>query len=225
MHSELGPRLRRAREARGLSLRGVAAAVGVSASMLSQVETGKTQPSVSTLYALVGHLDVSLDDLMGNNASGGRVRSEREQPMATGRSASPDIIQRAADNPVIDMQNGVRWERLAVGGGSLVDPLITIYQPGAGSSADGRLMRHSGVEYGYLLSGELTLEIDSETYVLGAGDSLCFDSSRPHRYINNTAEPATGLWLVVGRQEQGPAGDPHGPDRSGAASVRPGRQA
>ena len=67
MQFDVGPELRRVRESRKLSLRAVATAVGVSASLLSQVETGKTQPSVSTLYALVNYLGISLDGLMGHN--------------------------------------------------------------------------------------------------------------------------------------------------------------
>ena len=59
----VGARLREARTEKRLSLRSVAAALGVSASLISQVETGKTQPSVATLYALATHLGLSLDDL------------------------------------------------------------------------------------------------------------------------------------------------------------------
>ena len=65
MPESLGDRLRQARTKRGLSLRSVAQALGVSASLISQVEIGKTQPSVSTLYALASHLGVSLDELLG----------------------------------------------------------------------------------------------------------------------------------------------------------------
>ena len=65
MPDSLGERLREARLKRGLSLRSVAQALGVSASLISQVEIGKTQPSVATLYALANHLGVSLDELLG----------------------------------------------------------------------------------------------------------------------------------------------------------------
>ena len=64
----VGAELRRVRAEKKLSLRSVASAVGVSASLLSQVETGKTQPSVSTLYALVSHLGISLDGIMSGTA-------------------------------------------------------------------------------------------------------------------------------------------------------------
>ena len=95
----------------------------------------------------------------------------------------------------------MRWERLAVGEGA-ADALLVTYEPGATSSVEGRLMRHSGVEYAYILEGELTLQLDFDTYVLGPGDSLHFDSVRPHLYSNNGSTPARGIWFVVGRREQ-----------------------
>ena len=65
MREDFGGELRARRERLGLSLRSVASAVGISPSMLSQVETGKLYPSVSTLYHLAAFLDVSLDGLLG----------------------------------------------------------------------------------------------------------------------------------------------------------------
>lgn len=189
---DIGERLRDARQRQGLSLRGLAKSLGVSPSLISQVETGKTQPSVSTLYAIVTELGVSLDDLLGVGPG-----SERNAPV--NRPSSP--VQRASDNPVLEMENGVRWERLAVGDGA-ADALLVTYEPGASSSVEGRLMRHSGVEYACILEGELTLQLDFDTYVLGPGDSLHFDSVRPHLYSNRGTAPARGIWFIVGRREQ-----------------------
>ena len=60
-YGEMGDRLREARQARGLSLRGLAERLGVSPSLISQVETGRAKPSVSTLYAIVTELGISLE--------------------------------------------------------------------------------------------------------------------------------------------------------------------
>lgn len=204
MHLDLGVELRRIRESKKLSLRSVAAAVGVSASLLSQVETGKTQPSVSTLYALVNHLGISLDGLMGQHrpsataalSSGVGVPAN---PTASG-SGGP-VVQRAADNPEIEMENGVTWERLADGGSDVADPLVVTYAPGAASSVEGKLMRHSALEYGCIIEGELTLKIDFDEYVLNPGDSFCFDANRPHMYQNNSSRATRGVWFVIGRRE------------------------
>ncbi|MGV9822612.1 helix-turn-helix domain-containing protein [Nocardia xishanensis] len=207
MQDKIGSALRQARLDRGLSLRGLATEAGISASQLSQIETGKSQPSVSTLYALVNHLEVSLDELLGIRH--GRTGSAPE-PAGAGSSEhsrshrTPGVVQRAADNPVLEMANGVRWERLAVDPAAGVDALLVTYEPGAASSVDRMPMRHSGTEYAYLFSGELTLLLDFDRYSIGAGDSLCFDSTRPHMYVNQTDEPARGVWFVSGRHASGP---------------------
>ncbi len=193
----IGAHLRDARMQRGLSLRSVALALGVSASLISQVETGKTQPSVSTLYAIANHLGVSLDELLGIAPA-----SSKPVPMFGHSGPALPDVQRAEDSPVILLENGVRWERLAVGAGGPADAIVVTYEPGASSSVEGRLMRHSGYEYAYILEGELTLELDFDTHVLKAGDSLQFESMRPHLFTNRTDRQAKGIWFVLGRRSQ-----------------------
>src|SRR6185295_11155296 len=63
LEEDVGPRLRAHREQRGLSLRELARRLGVSPSAISQIETGKSRPSVSTLYSIVTELGMSLDEL------------------------------------------------------------------------------------------------------------------------------------------------------------------
>jgi transcriptional regulator with XRE-family HTH domain len=200
MQDRIGPALKQARQERRASLRGLAAAVGISASQLSQIENSKSQPSVSTLYALVNQLEVSLDELLG-------IQHGRAVEPATELHERPaqQVVQRGADNPVLEMANGVRWEKLAVEPDAGVDALLVTYEPDAASSADRMPMRHSGTEYAYLFSGELTLLLDFDKYTITAGDSLCFDSTRPHIYVNQSGEPARGIWFVAGRHESGPS--------------------
>lgn len=185
----IGARLRDARTAKGLSLRALAQSLGVSASLISQIENGRTQPSVSTLYAIVTALGVSIDELL-----------DVAPAVAVPATGSP-IVQRAEENPVLEMENGVRWERLAVGEGT-ADALLVTYEPGATSSVEGRLMRHAGTEYAYILEGELTLQVEFDSFTLRRGDSLHFDSSRPHLYSNRSSAIARGVWFVAGRREQ-----------------------
>lgn len=189
MSHDLGGRLREARLARSMSLRALAADAAISPSLLSQVETGKVQPSVSTLYAVVSSLGLSMDDVLGRT-----VRQPSLRPVSP---AGP--VQSRAESPQVVMENGVTWTGLAsTRGGDGIDAVLATYRPGASSSLDGTHMRHGGVEYGYVIRGELTLKLDFETYRLRAGDSLCFDSSRPHLYLNDTDEIAEGVWFVVG---------------------------
>jgi hypothetical protein len=194
---DIGNELRRVRLAQKLSLRNVASAVGVSASLLSQVETGKTQPSVSTLYALVNHLGISLDGLMR-----GQQSDKAQKAPAQGYKAGDDsIVRRRSDNPVIEMENGVLWERLADGGSDVADPLMVTYAPGSSSSVEGKLMRHAAIEYGVIIEGTLTLRVEWETYELFPGDSFSFDAGRPHLYENKSSKPARGIWFVIGTKD------------------------
>jgi transcriptional regulator with XRE-family HTH domain len=215
--TNFGPQLRAIRMAQKRSLRSVAAAVGVSPSLLSQVETGKTNPSVSTLYALVDHLGVPIEELMSTNIPEPVTAPIRGHLSVVGDKSS--AIQRREDAPTIEMENGVTWERLAVGSFGLVDPLITTYAPGGSSSVEGRMMRHTGIEYGYVIEGELTLKLDFDTFVLKRGDSMCFDSMRPHLYINHTAATTRGLWFVVGHER--PQASVPAPDGDSEATDRP----
>lgn len=189
MTVELGERIRAARTARGLSLRATAAQAAISPSLLSQVETGKVQPSVSTLYAIVSCLGLSVDDVLGHHPP---------TPAAPRPRLRPDPVQPLAEAPEIVMQNGVTWRSLAVGGGEGMDAVLATYQPGAASSLDATHMRHVGIEHGYIVRGELTLKLDFDTFVLRPGDSLCFDAQRPHYYYNDTDEVAEGVWYIVG---------------------------
>jgi transcriptional regulator with XRE-family HTH domain len=195
----LGTRLRVERERRGLSLRELARRLEVSPSLVSQIETGKTQPSVRTLYAIVTELGVSLDELFAPADGDGPVKAVR----AAEEDARPPVgfgcVQRAADRDVIDLGSGVRWERLTTWNDRDVEFLYAVYEAGGSSSPDGSLMRHNGRELGIVLTGQLGVKVGFEDTVLGPGDSIAFDSAIPHRLHNDGGEVATAIWIVLGR--------------------------
>ena len=197
-------RIRTARQTNGLSLRELAQRVGVSASLLSQIENGRSDPSVSTLYSLVAELGLSLDALLdpGQQAAPEVEAVVGGEPTPVERSvtevASGPVVH-PGERRVLHMDSGVVWERLTRGPSDIVDALLVTYEPDGTSSSTGKLMRHSGMEFAYLLTGELTLQLGFETHVLRAGDSMEFDSSTPHLYYNAGDVPAKGLWYVVSR--------------------------
>ena len=104
------------------------------------------------------------------------------------------------DRHVIDLDSGVRWERLTTHDHEDVDFLHVIYDVGGSSAGDNVVMRHPGREYGYILSGHLGLQLGFEQHKLGPGDSIGFDSTTPHRLWNLGEEPVHGIWFVVGRE-------------------------
>ena len=66
----IGARIREERVRQGMTVRGLAREIGVSASLISQIETDKSQPSVSTLYAITTALGISIEDLFAPSATG-----------------------------------------------------------------------------------------------------------------------------------------------------------
>jgi transcriptional regulator with XRE-family HTH domain len=192
---EIGDRLRAARTARKLSLRGLADRLGVSPSLISQVERGLAKPSVSTLYAMARELDVSLDELLFVDA--------REAPSRTPDAVLdpvPAPVQRAHDRSSIRLASGVVWERLTAESLPYVDFLFVTYEVGGASSPEREFQRHGGREWGYILSGTLRITVGFDEYVLGPGDAITLDSTIPHRLANDGPEPVHAVWFVLGRR-------------------------
>jgi transcriptional regulator with XRE-family HTH domain len=202
----LGQRLREERARQGVSVRGLAREVGVSASMISQIETAKSQPSVSTLYAITTALGISIEDLftpppvaaapVPAPVAAGVTVVDALQSMRGGRLGP---LVRPDNRRVLSLDSGVSWELLGELPHRAVDFLRVTYAPGGTSSSSGGLMRHPGSEYGFLHSGRLVLTLGFEEIELRPGDSVSFDSTTPHAYRNDSTEPATGIWFVVER--------------------------
>ena len=205
----------------GVSLRQFARELDVSAFFLSQLETGKTQPSVATLYTICGALNLSVDDLFApeptvaeaisavpRSSSVGAAFAETRvgqgdddgfsdgshSPSRTfGGPLSPVVTP--GDRKVINLDSGVSWERLTATTGKESNFLFVRYDVGGSSSADGNLLRHMGTEYWYLLRGELEVVLGFETYRLSAGDAISFDSRTPHRMTNPGDVAAEAIWF------------------------------
>jgi transcriptional regulator with XRE-family HTH domain len=196
---DIGTRLREERDRVGISQRELARRIGLSASMISQIESGQSKPSVSTLYDIVTELGVSVDDIFGGgNGSGGMPGAENDADTADPTHHGPMV--RLEDRHVIDLDSGVQWERLTSHQHEHVDFLHVIYDVGGSSASDEKLMRHPGREYGVVLEGRLGVQLGFDEYALGPGDSIAFDSTQPHRLWNMGDVPVSGIWFVVGRE-------------------------
>jgi len=201
----LGPRLRLVRGSRRLSVRELARRVGCSASLISQIERGVSVPSVGVLYSLATELGSSLDYLLFGSGAG--LPALAPEPIsAPGVSEAagvcwsappPAIVQRGCDRRIIDLASGVRWERLTPQPEAMTDFLEVIYSPGGHSTDERRPLRHDGREYGLIISGTLQANVGFESYELGPGDSIAFDSSMPHEYLNKTGDYVHAVWVVV----------------------------
>jgi len=222
----LGPRLRLVRADRQLSVRELARRVGCSASLISQIERGVSVPSVGVLYSLATELGSSLDYLLfgsgagpgagrddgagadagagadtgartgsGEGVSGGPAAASGSR--RAGAAQPPAIVQRGGGRKIIDLASGVRWERLTPGADAMTDFLEVVYSPGGHSTDERRPLRHDGREYGLIIRGTLQANVGFESYELGPGDSIAFDSSTPHEYLNKTGDYVHAIWVVI----------------------------
>jgi transcriptional regulator with XRE-family HTH domain len=200
--SELGTRLRAVRLRKGIGLRELARKLELSPSLISQIETGKIRPSVRTLYALASEFGVTTDELL----------FEHMQPADATSPAGPDspsaaepglAVQRADERAAITLQSGVTWERLGFWADEDVEFIEATYEPGGASSPDDTFVRHSGHEFGFVLSGTLRVVVGFDEFVLEPGDSITFPSSTPHRLSNEGSETVRAIWVVRGRRGPG----------------------
>ena len=212
----VGTRLRERRLARGISLRQFARDLDVSASFISQLETGKAQPSVATFYSICAALDISIDELFAESESltatrvNGPTDAENNHwrtdlhPDAKGvvdpapGNGSSSLVVHPDERRVIVLDSGVTWESLTSTHHDRTDFMYVRYDVGGSSTLEGRLMRHVGTEYGYILRGRLEITVGFETHLVVAGDSISFDSSRPHRLTNVGDEPVEAIWVNLG---------------------------
>jgi transcriptional regulator with XRE-family HTH domain/quercetin dioxygenase-like cupin family protein len=221
----LGERLKDIRLKAGLSLRELARQAEVSPSFISQIENGKSQPSVATLYSFSQLLDISIDDLFNHKAATEAVPADvAETGTGAGTGAGTGTVPSPGGNgrldpmnawqpspysnrisvvhpshrPHLTMAEGVVWERLAATPERAVNFMKISYGPGANTTDGGELVTHEGYEYGFVLSGEVEVVVGEEVFTLHPGESLGFDSSIPHVLRNVGSEVFEGIWFVHG---------------------------
>lgn len=217
----IGEKLRAMRQQRQMSLRELANKAEVSASMLSQIETGKAYPSVRSIYNIAAALAVPVDYFFPEQGSNNAMQVEVASPpvgdltasemreatanRATGiavretalRTPSPAPVVHANGRPTIELKGGVTWSRLTALAEAEAEFLEITYASGATSGAN--MSHHAGREFGLILEGELVVELGFDSYTLGLGDSIIFDSTTPHRLTNQGAQPMRALWVVLNR--------------------------
>ncbi len=178
----VGLRVKALREAAGLSLRELAAACGVSAPMLSQVERGETSPTLQVAARIAAGLDLRLSQLLRLDEDGA-VNVVRAGERRSGGRPDAGHVYELLTPPLPGLRAEVSVHTLAPGAvtGEAGDP--PMHEPGARETA-------------LVQGGELLLHVDGETHALAAGDCVTFDADLPHRFENPGKEEAVLLAVV-----------------------------
>ena len=158
--------LKRTRKLRELSLDQLAARSGVSRAALSQIESGRTNPTLSVLWKIAVGLDISFQELL----------ELPDTPDARVLSAKDAVVLRSADGRV--------ESRLVSPGGSASG--VELYELRLSPKGLLRSEPHGKgtSETLFVLKGALRMVVGGNTYDLFAGDSIFFNADCPHEYEN-----------------------------------------
>lgn len=174
--SQVGANIRHFRILKGLKARDLAERVGCSESMISKIENGKAQPSLTTLHRIVHSMNITVTALFDT------------------RPADRGVVTRDADRPSYRIDRaGSTLERLVPANeGHLLEGNLHVLAPGGGSEG---MLSHEGEEAGFVVEGELELTVDGTKYRLSAGDSFVFRSELPHSYRNPCRRVTRVVWV------------------------------
>ncbi len=170
---ELGKLLREMRKREGMTLEALSSRVGISHSALSQFETGKTEPTLGTLWKLGQALNASLFDFFANQrAESVNITRERERTVVT--------------------YERFRYEAVARSGRRKLDLYFLHLQPGDGPVREP--VAHAGEECGVVLHGAMDVYVGDETHHLQTGDGIWFVSGQPHTFAARGDEECVSVW-------------------------------
>ena len=182
MDVAVGHRIRELRREHRLSLETIAARTDLSIGFLSQIEGGRSSPSLRVLATLADVLGVGIAALFGGGHSGD--------------AGSGGIVTRELQRAELKLwRTGISKQLLSPAGTENRLNLFLVHMEPRGNTGD-ELYTHDGEEAGLVLEGEMTLTVDAETWTLKTGDSFRFASRRPHRF-SNPADDAKAVVLWV----------------------------
>ncbi len=174
--ADLGVRVAEFRKLRGMSLRALANAAGVSSSFLSQLENGRTNASVSSLRKVAAALGMTPAQLLDSS------------------TAHTTGVLRAADRPTLPLEGGDKFV-LSLPPLRNFEVYAGVFAPGATTGPE-RYVHGNSQEMFIVTSGSVVLELSDERYILHKGDSIEYLSSVPHRVTNPHTETAEVMWIT-----------------------------
>jgi len=173
----IGQTIRDLRNNKGMTLGELAAKVNVSPSLISQLERGGVNPSISLLKLIADALQVPLFSLFD------KEETKAEEP-------SPLMMSNERKRVTT---GGVHFNLLSRNHDLGCEFIYNEWPPGSSTGKEKYV--HEGIECGLLLEGELEVELGERTYHLKPGDSITYRSDIPHRLNNRGKKTARGVWV------------------------------
>lgn len=171
-----GTIIRKLRKEKNLSLKELSEKSGVSIAMISQIERGNADPTMTTLYKICEGLNTTITSLIV-----GEQKPER-------------VVRKNSRRTLFLPNSKVKYQLLTSHLKKNLEMILVELEP---KQQDRQLISHQGEEVGFILQGQLTIILGDEEYVLEEGDSITFESTIPHRFINHGDEKSVSIWTMT----------------------------
>ena len=173
----LGARIKRVRRARGLTLKGVEAAAGISATHVSEIERGKTSPTTGALLRISDALGVPVAFFLEERALGSVSRVSAQDHVRESIGAGGSWVERLTTTVA-----GGRLQAMRLG-----------LAPGESRHRSPHV--HRGEEAALVVAGQLRVQVGAEVFDLSRGDAIHYRSEAPHTFSNHGPVEAVVLWV------------------------------
>lgn len=172
-----GERVREIRRQRNITLKELAEKTGLSTSLLSQIERRLVDPTVSTFWKICTALDIPFHHFFQE------IDEDR-------------MVVRKDERRLMELSNSsVRYHILSPDNSGKIQFLLVEIKPGEMREVE--LVSHPGVECGLVLEGQLKVILGPQEIHLDEGDSICFPSTTPHRYVNPVDRVSISVWAMI----------------------------
>ncbi|MEX3712431.1 XRE family transcriptional regulator [Cytobacillus horneckiae] len=171
-------KIREIRKKQGLTLADLSGKTGLSQGLLSQIERGLVDPTVSNFWKICTALNTPMNYFF---------EGQKEDR----------IVIRKGEHRLLQLSNDkVLYHELIPS--HVGDDQILLVEILPGEQSEMELISHPGVEFGFVVQGEMKIVLGQEEILLGEGDSVHFQSTTPHRYMNVGEEKAVSIWVMKG---------------------------
>ena len=187
MIDHIGEKIQTLRKQKNMTITALAKNANISRSLISQIESSYTYPSLQTLEKIVQALDISLSDFFKPE------ESEKE---------TPDFVVRSNKRKMLYLPDSPNdYYLLSQYTNPNFEFLLTDYHPFEQGLKSEESFQHEGRECFYVLEGQIHLTVDEQTVVLNAGDSGCFDSTKTHCYRNKSNQHAKLIVVSINKNQ------------------------
>jgi transcriptional regulator with XRE-family HTH domain len=183
---EIFESIKNIRKSKGITLQEMSNRTGISVNHLSQIERGKTNPSIGTLKRITDALAVPFMSL-GNG--------ENIPPLSTGNQKKAEVVRKDMRKMLVYPKSKTKVYLLTPDLQRKLEVMLSESEPDEQGPEE--WYSHEGEEFGFVLKGELEVTVDDEVYVLKEGDSISFRSHLPHRMKRIGDAPCKSIWVVT----------------------------